>query len=108
MGLSTTYVWTAVLLSASAVVLSTVYAVRVIKAYQRYHDERAAVSLAKAIGLWVIALGLVISSSGLVLNEAVMSVAGLSLSRGTFLVLMLTLVLADVRPRMHEEKEVKT
>jgi hypothetical protein len=64
-----------------------------------YHDERAAINLAKSIGLAVIAIGLTISAFGLFAGGAMLAIAGLSVARGAFVVLVATLVLADVRPR---------
>jgi uncharacterized membrane protein (DUF485 family) len=98
------YSWVAVGLSVLGLVLSTVYAWRVAKSYHRFHDERAAVSLAKAIGLWVISVGMIISAAGSLAQllgypiHSDLARAGLGLARGAFLVLMLTLVVADVRP----------
>lgn len=102
MGTSVEYAWTAVALSGLALLLASIYLFRVVRTYQHYHDERAAVALAKSIGLTVIAGGLLLSAVGLVVSMAQLSVAGLSVSRGAFLVLLSTLVLADVRPSMHD------
>ena len=104
MGISGEYAWTAVVLSLIAVVLSAVYAHRVQRAYRMFHDERAAVSLAKALGLLVIAGGLLISALGLLAESASFSIAGMSVARGAFIVLMSTLVLADIRPEGKDGK----
>jgi hypothetical protein len=100
-----TYSLISLSLSILAVVLATLYCRGVVEAYQIYHDERAAVSLAKAVGLWVVALGLAISSTGSLLGQmnvdfehAELARVGLSLSRGALLALLLTLVMAGVRP----------
>jgi len=98
MHVSTEYAWAAVALSFAALALAFWYLKRVIQAYREHHDHRAAVSLAKALGLSVIALGLLVSASGLVIGTSVLSVAGLSLARGAMIVLLATLVLADIRP----------
>jgi hypothetical protein len=100
----TSYSYVAVLLSVVAFLLSTLYAWRAAKAYHKYHDERAAVSLAKAIGLWVMSMGLLISAVGSLLQllgypiHSDLARAGLGLTRGAFLVLMGTLVAADILP----------
>lgn len=98
MGTTSAYEITAVALSALALVLSVLYCGRVIQSYRHYHDERAAISLAKGIGLLVISLGLLISASGLLVGGAILSVAGLSLARGALIALLATLLLSDVRP----------
>lgn len=104
MGTSDEYTVIAVFLSLLSVSLATIYCVRVIRAYQEWHDERAAVSLAKALGLLVISSGLLVSSIGLIFNSPSFSIAGLSIARGTFIVLMATLVLADVRPHSRSDE----
>lgn len=98
MHVSPEYAWTAVLLSVGAVLLAGWYLKRVIHTYRIHHDHRAAVALAKALGLGVIAIGLVVSASGLVIHTPELSIVGLSLARGAIIVLLATLVLADVRP----------
>ena len=98
MHVSAEYGYTALFLSLVAIVLASSYLWRVIRSYRIHHDHRAAVSLIKALTLAVIALGLVLSASGLVLSSSGFSVAGLSMARGAILVLLATLVLADVRP----------
>jgi len=92
------YAWTSLVLSILAVILAVVYAWRVARAYRRYHDERAAVSLAKAIGLAVIALGTFISAIGLLVAHGPLSSMGLAIARGALIATLATLVLADVRP----------
>lgn len=101
MGTTPEYEIVAVLLSLLALVLATWHAYRVVHSYRVYHDERAAVALVKGIALVVISLGLFISAFGLIAGTAVLSIAGMSVARGTLLVLLLTLVLADVRPHGH-------
>jgi hypothetical protein len=105
MGVSGGYIAVAIAMSALGVLLSAVYTVRVVHAYRVYHDERAAVSLAKAIGLFVMAIGLLLSSLGLVVEMASLSVAGMSIVRGAFIALMATLVLADIRPAGDERED---
>lgn len=98
------YDWIAVGLSVMSFALAVTYLIRVVPAYRRFRDERAAVSLTKAVGLAVISLGLVISATGLVLETMDFAVAGLSMSRGALLVLLATLVLANVRPGDHHKE----
>jgi multisubunit Na+/H+ antiporter MnhG subunit len=98
MGTTGEYAELSVLLSFFSLVLSIAYLWRVIDVYRRFHDERAAVSLGKAVGLTVIATGMMVSSLGLVFHSPDLAVAGLSFARGALVVLLLTLVLANVRP----------
>lgn len=102
MGTSELYEVGSVILSILLLALALVYLRRVIHSYRYHHDDRAAVSLAKGVGLAVIALGLFISSSGLVVDRPDLSVAGLSISRGALLALLATLLLANVRPQSDE------
>jgi len=102
MGVSIEYAIVAVSLSALSFVLAIIYAVGVIRAYRQWHDERAAISLAKGLGLLVVAAGLLLSATGLLFESPSFSVAGLSVARGAFIVLMATLVLAHVRPGRDE------
>jgi len=85
-------------LSLFALVLSAIYLLRVIRSYQEWHDERAAVSLSKGIGLVVISFGMAVSAIGLHLGHADYSVAGLMLARGALIAMLATLLLAAVRP----------
>jgi vacuolar-type H+-ATPase subunit I/STV1 len=98
MGTTVEYEIAIIIFSIVGVALAVVYAFRVAHAYRVYHDERAAVSLAKGIGLLVMAVGLLLSALGLRLESPIWSIAGLSIARGAFIALMATLVLADVRP----------
>jgi hypothetical protein len=107
MGTSPVYDWLIVVLSVIGLILSIFYTFRVVKAYQFYHDERAAVALAKAIGLEVIAFGMLVSGTGLILDTSTLAVAGLSIARGAFIVLVATLVLADVRPHDDSSKKIQ-
>lgn len=91
-----------IILSFIGTILAAIYTARVSKAYRIWHDERAAVSLAKGIGLLVMSVGLLLSAVALVLESPTLAIAGLSLARGAFIVLIVTLVLADVRPRGRE------
>lgn len=88
----------AISLSFLSFVLSFVYLWRVAHSYARWHDERAAVSLGKAVGLTVISFGILISSLGFLAQNPDLAVAGLSISRGALIVLLGTLILANVRP----------
>ena len=98
MGTTDVYAWVSLVLSLMSLVLSVLYLKRASHTYRLFHDERAAVSLGKAVGLVVIALGVTISAAGLVLGMAILATAGLSVARGALLVLLATLVLAGVRP----------
>jgi hypothetical protein len=98
MGTTEVYAWTILLLSGLSLVLSGVYLQRAAHVYRMFHDDRAAVSLGKAVGLTVVSLGLTISAVGLITGGAILATAGLSVARGALLVLLLTLVLAGVRP----------
>lgn len=92
------YIYTAITLSLVALGLALFHAYRVSHAYRMFHDERAAVALVKGMGLLVIAIGLTISSLGLVADSETMGIAGMSVARGAFIVLLGVLVLVDVRP----------
>lgn len=98
MGTSQEYAFIAVALSLASLLLSLLYLKRIIHSYRVHHDERAAVSLGKAIGLLVISIGLVVSSLGLPMDRPELSLMGLTLARGALLTLMATLILANVRP----------
>jgi len=102
MGTSDLYDAGAVALSLFSLVLALFYTRRVIHSYRYHHDDRAAVSLAKAIGLTVISLGMVISAAGLIVSRPELSVSGLSISRGALIVLLATLLLANVRPQSED------
>lgn len=98
MGTTEVYAWTVLLLSVLSLLLSGIYLYRAAHIYRLFHDDRAAVSLGKAVGLAVVSLGLTLSALGLITGGAILATAGLSVARGALLVLMLTLVLAGVRP----------
>jgi tellurite resistance protein TehA-like permease len=98
MNVSTEYEVLTAVLSVFALALAIVYLYRVIRSYQQWHDERAAVNLSKGIGLTVIAFGLAVSAFGLFLGHADYSVAGLMLARGALIAMLATLILAAVRP----------
>src|SRR5512139_2994695 len=98
MGTTPEYEALAIGLSLLSLLLASVYLWRVAQSYQRWHDERAAVSLGKAVGLTVISFGFLVSSTGFLVENAVLSVAGLSIARGAIIVLLGTLILANVRP----------
>lgn len=99
MGTSDLYNVGAVVLSVFSLLLALVYLRRVIHSYRYHHDDRAAVSLAKAVGLSVISLGLTVSALGLIVTRPELAVAGMSLARGALLALLATLLLANVRPQ---------
>ncbi len=98
MGTTALYAWTSLALSLVSVGLAGMYLKRAAHTYRLFHDDRAAVSLGKAVGLGVIALGLSISALALVVGEPILATAGLSVARGALLVTMASLVLAGVRP----------
>jgi hypothetical protein len=98
MGTSDIYEYGAVLLSLFSMLMAFAYLRRVSYSYRVHHDDRAAVSLGKAVGLTVITFGLLVSAIGLVTQMAVLSVAGLSVTRGAVIVTLATLLLANVRP----------
>jgi hypothetical protein len=97
MGTTDEYAQLITLLSAISVVLFAIHLVRAVGMYQHHHDDRAAVTLVKAIGLLIISIGMLISGFGLMIEDPGFSVAGLSLSRGALIMIALTLILADVR-----------
>jgi len=99
MGTSDLYDVGVEILSLFSLVLALIYLRRVIHSYRYHHDDRAAVSLAKAVGLTVISLGMVISALGLLVTRPELSIAGLSIARGALLALLATLLLANVRPQ---------
>jgi hypothetical protein len=63
--------------------------------YRRHHDDRAAVDLLLGVLKVVIAIGLVVSSLGVPLDNAKMALAGLSIVRGALLVVGITLLMTD-------------
>lgn len=98
MGTTVLYAWISLALSVVSLGLAALYLKRAAHTYRLFHDDRAAVSLGKAVGLLVIALGMTISAVGLVYGGAILATSGLSLARGALLATMATLVLAGVRP----------
>lgn len=97
MGVTTEYAQLITILSLGSVALFTLHLTRAVGMYQHHHDDRAAVTLVKAIGLLIISGGMLVSSVGLLIEDAQFSVAGLSIARGALLIVALTLVFADVR-----------
>jgi vacuolar-type H+-ATPase subunit I/STV1 len=93
MGTSDVYNWTVFALSLVSLGLAVLYMSRAAFVYRTWRDERSAMQVVKAVGLTVIALGTLISAGGLITDMAVMAVAGMSIARGAFLVLILTLLL---------------
>ena len=98
MNVSPEYEALTTILSLFALVLSVIYLWRVIRSYQEWHDERAAVNLSKGMGLVVISFGLAVSAIGLFIGHADYSVAGLMLARGALIAMLATLLLAAIRP----------
>lgn len=103
MGTTLVYGWAVLVLSCVSLCLALFYLWKAATVYRHFHDDRAAVSLGKAVGLAVVALGLTISAVGLIVGGAILATAGLSVARSALLVLLLTLVLAGVRPGGHKE-----
>ena len=97
MRVTTEYASLVTVLSAISFVLFAWHLTRAAGIYQHHHDDRAAVTLVKAIGLLIISGGMVISSWGLLIDDVQFSVVGLSLSRGALIMVALTLIFADVR-----------
>ena len=91
------YAWTALTMSILAVALGMIYLVRIVRVYRQHHDERAAVSLGKAVGLLVVAVGLALSALGAVTESADLILSGLSIGRGALVAILVALVLANVR-----------
>lgn len=97
MNVSTDYAWLSILLSLAALGLLSWHLPRCVLGYRTHHDDRAAVSLAVSICATVVALGLLVSGIGLLLNESEFSTAGLAMSRSALIILAAVLVFADVR-----------
>lgn len=97
MGVTTEYASLVTILSAIAFVLFAWHLTRAAGMYQHHHDDRAAVTLVKAISLLVISGGMLISSFGLLIDDSQFSIVGLSLSRGALIMVALTLIFADVQ-----------
>ena len=97
MGVTSEYATLITLLSVFSFFLFAWHLTRAVRMYQHHHDDRAAVTLVKAIGLLIISGGMLISSSGLLINDALFSTVGLSISRGALIMVAMTLIFADVR-----------
>ena len=91
------YAWTALTMSILAVALGMIYLVRIVRVYRQHHDERAAVSLGKAVGLLVVAVGFTLSALGAVTESADLILSGLSVGRGALVAILAALVLSNVR-----------
>lgn len=102
MGTTPEYEWLVIILSSFCLALASIYLWRATKAYQRWHDERAAVGLGSAVGIVVITFGFLISGLGLPLESPTLSIAGMSIARGATVVLLGTILLADVH--RHDER----
>lgn len=97
MGVTTEYAQLITILSLISVLLFALHLTRAVGMYQHHHDDRAAVTLVKAIGLLIISLGMLISSAGLWIEDSQFSIAGLSIARGALIMVALTLIFADIR-----------
>lgn len=97
MGVTNEYTILITILSAISFILFALHLVRAVRMYQHHHDDRAAVTLVKAIGLLIISGGMLISSVGLFIDDSQFSIVGLSISRGALIMVALTLIFADVR-----------
>ena len=97
MGTSLEYSQLITILSAFSVVLFALHLTRAVRIYQHHHDDRAALTLVKAIGLLIISSGMLISSVGLLIDDAQFSIVGLSISRGSLIMVAMTLIFADVK-----------
>jgi hypothetical protein len=97
MGATEEYADLILILSALSFFLFAWHLTRAVRMYQHHHDDRAAVALVKAIGLLVISGGLMISSIGLIMQDAQFSIVGLSISRGALIMIALTIIFADMR-----------
>jgi hypothetical protein len=97
MGATTEYAQLILILSALSFFLFAWHLTRAVGMYQHHHDDRAAVTLVKAIGLLIISGGMLISSWGLLIDDSQFSIVGLSVSRGALIMVALTLIFADVR-----------
>jgi hypothetical protein len=94
---STDYAWLSIILSVAALVMLGWHLPRTVRNYRLHHDDRAAVSLAVSVSVIVVAIGLLVSGLGLLLDEPEFSTAGLSISRSALIILAAVLVFADVR-----------
>jgi len=97
MGVTAGYATLVTILSAISFFMFGWHLTRAVGMYQHHHDDRAAVTLVKAIGLLVISGGLFISSWGLFIEDSQFSIVGLSISRGALIMVAMTLIFADVR-----------
>lgn len=97
MNVSDDFAWLTVILSLTGIGLLSWHLPRCVRGYRLHHDDRAAVSLAVSVSAFVIALGLLISAVGLLLNESDFSLTGLGISRAAVIMLAAVLVFADVR-----------
>jgi D-alanine-D-alanine ligase-like ATP-grasp enzyme len=96
MGVGAGYAWASFVISLTIVVLAAVHLRYAIHGYANHHDERAAIALAKAVGLVVTGTGVLLSATGMVIEHAMLATAGLSMARGALIVVLATLVLADM------------
>ena len=65
--------------------------------YRRWHDERASLAVALAVGLLVISASLLLAAAGLLWRNYDIHLAGLSAARGAFFVTAMTLAITGVR-----------
>lgn len=97
MGVTSEYTVLITVLSLISFVLLAWHLARASWSYQHHHDDRAAVTLVKAIGLLIISGGMLISSLGLMIEDAEFSIVGLSIARGALIMIAATLIIAHVR-----------
>ena len=94
MGTTPEYAWLSVFISLASFIMACIHVRWSTIHYRTYHDDKAALLLGKAVALVVISFGLAISSMGLLVDEAILSVTGLSIARGAMFVMLATLALA--------------
>jgi len=99
MGTTIEYAQLITILTGMSLVLFFWHLWRTIDMYAKHHDDRAAVTLVKAVGLVVVSGGMFISSLGFFIDDPQFAVAGLSISRGAMIIIAVTLIVADVRRR---------
>lgn len=100
MGTTTEYAQLITILSGISFFLLLWHLGRSVRMYELHHDDRAAATLVKAIGLVVVSMGMLISSFGFFVQDGQFAVAGLSISRGALIIVAATLIFADARSEL--------